>query len=171
MADNLYDRSDRYGIETYRVGLFADWILMWFRLKHPDDWQLTRWDAVKRFFDSWRRAWKRKNHYNGYLAEWHYVPDEILHLKAGKGWTRKAALRKLARNLVDDNRGLDKAYHPGIRVVRGEQNGFYARWFMAPVVDHFHRPTEIWATSPKRALKRFGQQLVELNLSNAERKR
>jgi hypothetical protein len=50
------------------------------------------------------RNWRAvRNYFNGYLAEWHYCPDGVNHYRCGRGWTRKAALRRLGRHIIEAN--------------------------------------------------------------------
>lgn len=86
------------GIETYRVGLFDDLHALRIRWKHPK-WTRCFVLFVRRF----RRSWRRRSYWNGYLAEWHYAPEGVRHTKCGRGWTRRAALRRLGAHLVASN--------------------------------------------------------------------
>lgn len=81
------------GIETYPVGLLRD-------LKH------------RRLEAGWRYLWKQvkagnrravRNYFNGYLAEWHYRPEGVSHRRCGRGWTRRAARRRLGAHIVAMN--------------------------------------------------------------------
>ena len=80
------------GIGTYPVGLLYD----------------IQQRTVKRGFKyllgvlrvrNWRAV---RNYFNGYLAEWHY-PPEMVASRCGRGWTRKAAIRRLGKHIVRDN--------------------------------------------------------------------
>ena len=82
------------GIETYRVGLFSD-IKRKRVLRGLKGYLIPQ---IKR--KNWRAV---RNYFNGYLAEWHYCPEGVVHSKCGKGWTRRAALRSLGRHLVESN--------------------------------------------------------------------
>lgn len=85
--------ADEYGIGTYPVGVLAD-----FKHKH----------LRRGLWYVWRQAkeghWKAvRNSFNGYLAEWHYLPEGVVMSKCGHGWTRKRARRRLGKYLVRDN--------------------------------------------------------------------
>ncbi len=168
MAENYDSETFDPGISTYAVGLLYDLQLLW-RALFVSGW--SRGAGIRSFFYKVRLRWRKKSYWNGYLAEWHYQPEDVILYKCGKGWTRKAALRRLGENLVNDNRGLDKRHHPGIRVQPAHDRGYIARWFMAPVEEGFFRPTEIFGRTPQQALKRYGKQLVALNLNAHERSR
>lgn len=81
-------------ISTYRVGLFAD-------LKNRRTIRSMRgrvWNHAKS--GNWRAV---RNYFNGYLAEWHYPPSGVAYYRCGKGWTRKAAIRKLGIHIAESN--------------------------------------------------------------------
>jgi hypothetical protein len=81
-------------ISTYPVGLFSD-----FRRKRVlYGLRNYVWMQAKR--GNWRAV---RNYFNGYLAEWHYPPAGMLHYKCGRGWTRKAALRRLGQHIIQCN--------------------------------------------------------------------
>lgn len=96
--------NEASGIETYRVGLFADLFALKINLalrraegtdsqRHPWRW----------FLRSFLRSWRRRSYWNGYLAEWHYCPVGVVHSRCGRGWTRRAALRRLGAHIVGSN--------------------------------------------------------------------
>lgn len=81
------------GIETYEVGLLLDF-------------RRGRLRAGLRYLARQvkRREWRAvRNYFNGYLAEWHYPPLGVKHYKCGRGWTRRAARRRLGKHLVASN--------------------------------------------------------------------
>lgn len=85
--------NESRGIETYPVGLLSD--IKRKRVRHGLGYlrqliRLREWDSVR-------------NYFNGYLAEWHYAPEGVAHTRAGRGWTRRAARRRLARHLLLSN--------------------------------------------------------------------
>jgi len=86
--------SDVSGIETYPVGLF------WDIKRHRVRYGITRylWPQIKR--RNWRAV---RSYFNGYLAEWHYCPEGVRHTRCGRGWTRRSALRRLGRHIVESN--------------------------------------------------------------------
>jgi hypothetical protein len=94
----------RSGIETYRVGLFADLFALRInrslRRREGAGSQRYPW---RWFLASFRRSWRRRSYWNGYLAEWHYCPVGVMHSRAGRGWTRRAALRRLGAHIVGSN--------------------------------------------------------------------
>lgn len=50
------------------------------------------------------RNWRAvRNSFNGYLAEWHYPPEGMIVHRAGKGWTRRAAIRRLGIHIAEVN--------------------------------------------------------------------
>ncbi len=51
-----------------------------------------------------RREWRAlRNSFNGYLAEVNNTPPEVSFTRCGRGWTERAALRRLQRMLRRDN--------------------------------------------------------------------
>lgn len=92
-ARNSWIRHPEAGIETYPVGFFFD-------LKHRNFKRGAR--HLKRHITA--RNWGAiRSYFNGYLAEWHYVPDGVRIRKCGRGWTRQAARRRLGREIVTMN--------------------------------------------------------------------
>ena len=85
--------TDKPGIETYPVGLFRD--LQQRRLRYGITY-LKRHVKAR----NWRAV---RNYFNGYLAEWHYPPEGMQHTHCGRGWTRRAALRRLGAHIVAMN--------------------------------------------------------------------
>lgn len=87
------------GIEVYAVGLGRDlrtWRKRFFRRKY-------RKGATKSFFYSFGIHWHRRSYWNGYLAEWHYPPYGMNFFRAGTGWTKRAAKRRLGKHIVKNN--------------------------------------------------------------------
>lgn len=91
-----------HGIETYPVGILRDIKTLRQRLAHPGSHYSRLWHArnALRWF---ARSWNRRSYWNGYLAEWHYCPEGVKHTKAGRGWTRRAARRRLGQHIVASN--------------------------------------------------------------------
>ena len=85
--------ADKPGIETYPVGLFR--ALQQRRLRYGVAYLKSRVKA-----HNWRAV---RNYFNGYLAEWHYPPEGMQHTHCGRGWTRRAALRRLGAHIVAMN--------------------------------------------------------------------
>lgn len=86
--------TDEHGIGTYPVGLLSD-----IKRKRVRS-------GVKNYLlpQVKRRNWRSvKNYFNGYLAEWHFPPDGFIHGRCGTGWTRKRALRRLGKRVVEQN--------------------------------------------------------------------
>lgn len=83
-------------IEAYPVGLLRD-------IKRKSlSYGLKRylWVQVRR--RNWRAV---RNYFNGYLAEWHYPPEGMRHHKCGRGWTKRAAIRRLGVHIAFSNLG------------------------------------------------------------------
>ena len=91
--------NDMPGIETYPVGLLAD--LKQHRHRRGAAYLRRQIEAR-----NWRAV---RNYFNGYLAEWHYPPEGMNHLRCGKGWTRAAARRSLGRRIVKANLTQEEA--------------------------------------------------------------
>ena len=89
---------EEHGIGTYPVGV------MEVILRRGRGWRSS---ARYLRHQIERRNWRAvRSHFNGYLAEWHYPPNDpsFVHAgKCGRGWTRKAALRRLGQNIVAAN--------------------------------------------------------------------
>jgi hypothetical protein len=66
--------------DVYAVGLLRDWL----HARRTGEYRL-RW----RWFC---RSWRRRSYWNGYLAE----HAQCAH-NAGRGWTKRAASRRVAR--------------------------------------------------------------------------
>lgn len=94
-----------HGIEAYPVGFLHDLKGLKNRLWAIDRgiFHMTRRDAWRFFLRSIGRSWRRRSYWNGYLAEWHYCPEGVRHTKAGRGWTKRAALRRLGAHIVASN--------------------------------------------------------------------
>lgn len=94
MRKNYYAPDQVSYINTYDVGLFRDIRLQTFRRSGIPylRYQLRRrnWRAIRSYF-------------NGYLAEWHYPPPGMKWWKCGRGWTRRAALRRLGVHIARAN--------------------------------------------------------------------
>ena len=81
-------------ISTYRVGLLSD-------LKNRRKWRTIRGYL---FYQIEMKNWRAvRNYFNGYLAEWHYPPAGVVHYRCGRGWTRKAAIRRLGIHIATVN--------------------------------------------------------------------
>lgn len=88
---------DEHGIGTYPVGVLR-------ALLRRDRWNALRQEWRYMTYQAKRRNWRAiRNCFNGYMAEWHYPPAELIHSRCGTGWTRRAALRSLGRHLVKAN--------------------------------------------------------------------
>jgi hypothetical protein len=86
--------SEQSGIEAYPVGLLSD-------IKHRRVWRGVRGYVVPQMR---RRNWRAvRNYFNGYLAEWHYPPAEVTHTRCGRGWTKRAAIRRLGIHIAESN--------------------------------------------------------------------
>ena len=86
--------TNQPGIDIYPVGLLLD--IRNHRLRHG----LRRfWRLVRQH--KWRAA---RNCLNGYLAEWDYPPDGVMIYRCGRGWTKRAALRRLGIHIAKSNR-------------------------------------------------------------------
>lgn len=86
--------SGTSGIETYPVGLLSD-------IKRRRVLRGVKGYLWRRIKDrNWRAV---RNYFNGYLAEWHYPPEGMKHYKCGRGWTRRAAVRRLGRHIMREN--------------------------------------------------------------------
>lgn len=82
-------------ISTYPVGLLHDLLEIRARVKHSVAYLVYQLKRRK-----WREA---RNYFNGYLAEWHYPPEGVLIHRAGRGWTRRAAVRRLGVHIATVN--------------------------------------------------------------------
>ena len=89
------------GISTYRVGFFQD--LWWFLRVLLGKQKAEKKAVLKLVIQKFRIHWRKKSYWNGFLAEWHYVPEGVNHYTAGHGWTRKRALKRLGQYIVRDN--------------------------------------------------------------------
>lgn len=95
LAERALANTDR-GIETYAVGFFMD-----LRTARASCHTLRDLPAVaRRLARRVRRSWRRRSYWNGYLAEWHFIPEGVQHTRCGRGWTRRRALASLAAHLV-----------------------------------------------------------------------
>lgn len=105
---NLQDNRDperrrsEVGIGTYRVGVFHDWARMLQRISYGKEHRQTT-KPIRAFLRLLRSNWKSKSYWNGYLAEWHYPPEDMAEPAAGHGWTRRRALRRLGVIIVLNN--------------------------------------------------------------------
>ena len=85
---------DEQGIETYPVGLLSD-------IKRK---RVRAGIKGYLLYQVKRRNWRAvRNYFNGYLAEWHYCPEGVRPTKCGQGWTKRAALRRLGKHIVQSN--------------------------------------------------------------------
>lgn len=84
-------------ISIYPVGVLAAWKQrrMPRRLRREAQ-LLLRWARE----GNWRAV---RQSFNGYLAEINYPPEDLAHLRCGRGWTKRAAASSLGRQLVRDN--------------------------------------------------------------------
>ena len=85
--------SDVSYIEAYPVGLLRDWKLR--KIKSG-----VRYLKIQIKRRSWRAV---RSYFNGYLAEWHYPPEGMKHYKCGRGWTKRAAIRRLGVHIAFSN--------------------------------------------------------------------
>jgi hypothetical protein len=86
--------SEQSGIEAYPVGLLSD-------IKRRRVWRGVRGYVIPQMR---RRNWRAiRNYFNGYLAEWHYPPAEVAHTRCGRGWTKRAAIRRLGIHIAESN--------------------------------------------------------------------
>lgn len=95
--------TDPTEIEVYPVGVLLDLRNLRRKLRHPGH-GMTRWRELRAAARWFRRSWRRRSYWNGYLAEVHYPPAGLTHRRAGRGWTRRAAARSLGLRLWEDNR-------------------------------------------------------------------
>jgi hypothetical protein len=109
---NETNGNEASGIETYRVGLLAD--LHAFGINRRFSGFRLAWRRLKRDI---ARGWRRRSYWNGFLAEWHYCPVGVKHSKCGRGWTRRAALRRLGAHIVASN------LLPAPAITEGENRG------------------------------------------------
>lgn len=86
--------SDEVGIGTYPVGLLSDIK----RRRVRRGLRRYLWRQIKS--RNWRAV---RNYFNGYLAEWHYRPDGVRLTHCGRGWTRRAAIRRLGSHIAEQN--------------------------------------------------------------------
>lgn len=91
--------SEERGIGTYPVGLLA-------HLKHRQVRYGLRYVVRQAKKGNWRAV---RSYFNGYLAEWHYPPEGLVQGTCGRGWTRRAARRRLGRHLVSNNLSAQEA--------------------------------------------------------------
>lgn len=85
--------NSEHGIGTYPVGLLHD-------IKNHK----VKYGAKMTMKWAWEGNWRAvRNYFNGYLAEWHYPPRELTTNRCGRGWSRRVALRRLGKNIVQDN--------------------------------------------------------------------
>lgn len=89
--------TDERGIGTYPVGVLAALLSHDRKRALRKEWRYMRNQAKR---GNWRAV---RNCWNGYLAEWHYPPEGLIHGRCGTGWTRKAALRSLGKHIVAQN--------------------------------------------------------------------
>lgn len=93
--------TDRFtGISIYPVGVLRA-LKMTTRSRDPrylhrEANYLRRRIAAR----NWRAV---RNSFNGYLAEWDYPPEGVNHHRCGRGWTKRAALRRLGIHLAFSN--------------------------------------------------------------------
>ena len=85
--------ADRSEITTYPVGLLSD-------IKRRRVRQGLRYALGRAKDGNWRAV---RNYFNGYLAEWDYPPAGMRHYRCGRGWTRRAAIRRLGIHIAQSN--------------------------------------------------------------------
>lgn len=95
-------RTEEFGIGTYAVGLLYDILRLIERLQ-MDESHRKRVTPWRSFFFAFKTHWRKKSYWNGYLAEWHYPPADVMIHKCGHGWTRRRALRRMGQYLVQSN--------------------------------------------------------------------
>lgn len=88
--------------DVYPVGLLHDlrgaWLIV--RATAPDN--RTKLRAIRRLGREFRKHWRRRSYWNGYLAE----PTEAGHwTRCGHGWTQIRARRDLARHTLETRYG------------------------------------------------------------------
>ena len=62
-----------------------------------------RTTPVRTFLFQFKQSWFKKHYWNGYLAEWHYPPANVMIYTCGHGWTKRRALRRFGHYLVQAN--------------------------------------------------------------------
>jgi hypothetical protein len=86
--------NEQSGIEIYPVGALADW-------KHG---RLRLGVRNYLWYQIQRRNWRAvRSYFNGYLAEWDYPPEGMKHYRCGRGWTKRAALRRFGVHIAESN--------------------------------------------------------------------
>lgn len=99
MADEEHTElgAQETAVSVYPVGFMSDLLAVRARLVHgaPISW---RW-RIEQF----RRSWRRRSYWNGFLAEVDYPPAGLTHTRCGHGWTRRRAARDLGYALWKDN--------------------------------------------------------------------
>lgn len=88
--------NDESHINTYPVG-FLEHLHKIRRIVEHSMFGYLRYQVQQR---NWRAV---RNYFNGYLAEWHYRPEGVACHKAGRGWTRRSALRRLGNHIARAN--------------------------------------------------------------------
>lgn len=95
--------AERPSIDVYAVGVLYDLIILGRAIRRRDGrairWALGCLGRRSRLLWDWARVgnWRAvKNSFNGYLAEPVAFPAGLR--RCGSGWTRKRALRSLARH-------------------------------------------------------------------------
>jgi hypothetical protein len=86
--------TEQSGIEAYPLGILSD-------IKR----RRVRYGIRNYLIPQVRgRNWRAvRNYFNGYLAEWHYPPAGMRHSRCGRGWTKRAAIRRLGIHLAENN--------------------------------------------------------------------
>jgi len=105
--------SETSGIQTYAVGyLRAINTVLRLRLvrdlPHADRvaarkhvTQILRRELQATHRHATGRNWRAiRSQFNGYLAEWDYPPEGMLHNRCGTGWTRRTAIRRLGTHIA-----------------------------------------------------------------------
>ena len=84
------DTTEATRVTVYPVGFFADLR----RFRHHRSVRTLARNVV--------RGARRRNYWNGYLAEVDY-PGTLPHTRCGRGWTRRSAARSLGLRLWLDS--------------------------------------------------------------------
>lgn len=99
-----YLESSERPVDVYPVGFLRDALQVWraFRLRRQLPPGVVKSEARK--YARWfRRSWRRKSYWNGYLAEPTWPGDQSPQWRrCGSGWTKRRALRSLSRHTFWD---------------------------------------------------------------------
>lgn len=94
--DKTLVTTEHGDVHIYAVGFLRDFLM----LKNGQR-------SFKHTWSWFKESWKRRNYWNGYLAEPREMPMGIH--KCGKGWTKRAALRDWQLRLDTAGYGYWKA--------------------------------------------------------------